>query len=153
MNCNRVARLLDAYIDGELDGESMLKIREHLRNCPDCESELKAIRRMKMLVARTLPMVPPTDLEDRLLASCRKQIAESSPHSPFKYPVPTFAGIAFAAAVVTFALLASIPKHSTEKSPETTPIAFEIQRDQIYSVGLDPMAGSPTISTTHAIAP
>ncbi len=153
MNCNRVERLLDAYIDGELDGDSMLKIRDHLRICADCESELKAIRRMKILVARTLPQAPPNNLEDRLLAACQKEMTSSSPRTAFRHPVPAFAGIAFAAAVATFALLALMPKPSTEKSPETTPIAFEIQRDQIYSVGLDPMAGSPTISTTHAIAP
>ena len=153
MNCNRVERLLDAYLDGELDGESMLKIREHLRVCSQCDTELKAIRRMKTLVARTLPTIPPADLEDRLLAACQKEAYAPGMRVAFRRPVPAFAGIALAAAVATFALLAFIPKHSNEKSQETTPIAFEIQRDQIYSVGLDPMAGSPTISTAHAITP
>jgi anti-sigma factor RsiW len=165
MNCNRVERLLDAYLDGELDGQSMLQIQDHLRSCERCHDELKEIRRMKHLVARTmslgaLPGQAPTDLEERLLAACRSQIGSAAPNHAsgqarrgLRMDFPTFFGFAAAAAVATFAFLAMVPKSAPQKTPETAPIAFEIQRDQIYSVGLDPMAGSPTISTTHGIVP
>ena len=64
-----------------------------------------------------------------------------------------FAGLATASAAATFAIIALSPKPPRGQDPEATPFALEIQRDQIYSVGIDPMAGSPTVSTTHAIAP
>jgi len=153
MNCNRVERLLDAFIDGELDGETMLRMREHLRGCDSCQTELREIRRMKCLVARTLVARPQDNLEERLLAACRDQQPIDKARISIWRPVRTFASVATVAAVATFATIALMPKPTPEKTPESAPIAFEIQRDQIYSVGLDPMAGSPTISTSHGIVP
>jgi anti-sigma factor RsiW len=36
MDCNACRRLLDAYVDGELDLVPHLEVETHLRECPDC---------------------------------------------------------------------------------------------------------------------
>jgi len=38
------ARLIAAYIDGELDADARLSLEDHLEHCRDCQDELKAHR-------------------------------------------------------------------------------------------------------------
>jgi anti-sigma factor RsiW len=40
--CDDNARLLHAYLDGELDLVRSLEIEEHLKTCPDCAQELRS---------------------------------------------------------------------------------------------------------------
>ena len=37
-NCKVFAALLDLYVDGELSPEEMLRVRDHLDECPDRKS-------------------------------------------------------------------------------------------------------------------
>ena len=38
MNCRCAQNLLSAYVDGELAGVEMLRLREHLGVCPACRA-------------------------------------------------------------------------------------------------------------------
>lgn len=50
MRCNEVKRSLSAYFDNELPEDKMLRIKEHLRYCNSCVSELKKIERIHKLM-------------------------------------------------------------------------------------------------------
>ena len=52
MECERIKKLLSAYLDGELLEDEMKEVRRHLFACSKCEIEFKKIRNMKGLMAK-----------------------------------------------------------------------------------------------------
>lgn len=46
-NCREVARRLQSYLDGELDGDRMDQIRAHLDSCVDCGLEYEVFAAIK----------------------------------------------------------------------------------------------------------
>lgn len=52
MECRDMCYYLCAYLDGELDSESTVFTKEHLRLCPNCRKELELQRHLKALVKR-----------------------------------------------------------------------------------------------------
>ena len=151
MNCNSINVKLSAYADGELTGTEMMEVRQHLSRCRACSQEYQLVCELKSMISAMSIPPPREHLEDRLLSAIAQADAQKS-RIPWR-PIAMFAGLATASAAATFAIIALSPKPPRGQDPEATPFALEIQRDQIYSVGIDPMAGSPTVSTTHAIAP
>jgi anti-sigma factor RsiW len=43
-DCERVARLLSAYADGELDSGARKRVERHLALCPPCQRALRSLR-------------------------------------------------------------------------------------------------------------
>lgn len=56
MRCNEVKRLLSAYFDRELPTDQSIAIREHLKTCKSCMSELEDIERLHRLMG-TFPIL------------------------------------------------------------------------------------------------
>jgi anti-sigma factor RsiW len=50
VNCDEVGRLLDAYVDNELDLPASAAIAEHVEHCPSCERRLGERESIKRLV-------------------------------------------------------------------------------------------------------
>jgi anti-sigma factor (TIGR02949 family) len=55
MTCERVADILDAYLDGEADALSARAVEEHLAECPACSRRLAARRALQNAVREKLP--------------------------------------------------------------------------------------------------
>jgi RNA polymerase sigma factor (sigma-70 family) len=55
MTCEEIARLIDPYLDGELDAASCLKVEEHLAGCAACHDKLEARQALTTLVAGEAP--------------------------------------------------------------------------------------------------
>ncbi len=64
MSCEAVERDLDAYIDRELDPESVRAVREHLRECASCRSRVAE----RQALGRLVRSVPDYTAPDRLRA-------------------------------------------------------------------------------------
>ena len=47
MDCNDVCKLLDAYLDTELDLRTSLEIESHFEECPDCAKRLKNLQTLR----------------------------------------------------------------------------------------------------------
>jgi anti-sigma factor RsiW len=72
MICRETQRLLDAYVDNELDVRGVLEVEEHLTKCPTCAAEEKGLRELQMSVRTNLTRYAmPKAVETRLLASLR----------------------------------------------------------------------------------
>jgi hypothetical protein len=50
MLCSRVQNSLSAYLDSELPGEEMLRIRDHLHRCEGCRAEHEAVSQTRRLM-------------------------------------------------------------------------------------------------------
>lgn len=58
MQCHEVQELMSEYIDGVLDPSALERVDRHIEGCPECRSELDALKMVVDLV-RDLPLVEP----------------------------------------------------------------------------------------------
>ena len=54
MICHETQRLLDAYVDNELDLRGALEMEEHLAHCPGCSADEKGLRELQAVNERLL---------------------------------------------------------------------------------------------------
>jgi len=110
MNCQKIKKLLNPYIDQVLDVESIQQVEEHLKSCPTCQDEYL---RLKETVAslKFLPQVSaPQNFTQNLMAKISQEEIQIQTswidHLKKQIPIPRFsfrlAGAAAAAALVVF---------------------------------------------------
>jgi anti-sigma factor (TIGR02949 family) len=72
--CDDNARLLHAYLDGELDLVRSLEIEEHLKTCPDCAQELRSHQTLRRAFrSANLYERAPASLHSRIRASLARE--------------------------------------------------------------------------------
>jgi predicted anti-sigma-YlaC factor YlaD len=71
MNCGGVRRLVDSYVDGEVDAESSAAIRIHLSNCGGCSAHHRAAVSLPGRL-RALPAPAAPDLVPAVMAAIRR---------------------------------------------------------------------------------
>src|SRR6266516_453893 len=77
MNCEEATKLMDGYLDGELDPIASQAIEQHLRDCPNCEQRYMADRALIHATGSAMPYhKAPTELRERIQSSLREEIAE-----------------------------------------------------------------------------
>lgn len=150
MNCKSVQARLSAYLDKELPSHEQTAVRAHVFDCAACREELDSLAIIKQMLGRCAAPDPADCFEERLVANVMRQVEPKRTLWSFQFrPVLTFAGIAACSMVATLLVLQFVLKADSAPVTQSTPdrsIAFDIQRDQIYSVGTDPMGGIPVIN-------
>ena len=69
MSCQEKARLLDAYLDRELDLPAGLEIEDHLQSCAHCRASLARLEALRGSLRRHAPLeAAPDSLRERLQA-------------------------------------------------------------------------------------
>jgi anti-sigma factor RsiW len=82
MNCEEAIRLMDGYLDGELDPITSQTIEQHLRECDKCDQAYKAHALLIRSISDKTPYYKaPAGLRERIQSSLREEIAERSPRS------------------------------------------------------------------------
>ena len=79
MNCEEAKRLMDGYLDGELDPITNQKIEAHLRDCTECDEAYKAHRTFIGAIRSGAPYhkAPENEvLPQRIQLSLREQTAK-----------------------------------------------------------------------------
>jgi len=67
MNCSETKRLIDAYVDNELDLRGALEIEGHVARCPGCGAEERALRELQASArANLIRYAPSPEFEARL---------------------------------------------------------------------------------------
>lgn len=116
MTCEEAARLIDAYLDGELDAATCLRVEEHLAACPACREKLESRQVLGALVAGEAPRYDASPfLATRIRAALRAEGADQAPVTA-KAPWWSFlslrwiySGVAGAVAVIALALFFASP--------------------------------------------
>jgi predicted anti-sigma-YlaC factor YlaD len=153
MNCKTAQDLMSAYLDRELVGRELADMRAHLGSCQACTEEYEAMSSLKHLLGGLQVPEPTPDFEQRLVASVIRSRPDEL-RTPERLPVRRYNLFAFAGiAACSMALTMSFLSASGRPDPVAAPvkdknIAFEVQRDQIYATGSDPMSGAPVISAS-----
>lgn len=63
MKCREIQDLLSPYIDGQLSGKEMAKVREHLLLCPECNREYLLLKEMTELLGALQFKFLPADFD------------------------------------------------------------------------------------------
>jgi mycothiol system anti-sigma-R factor len=124
MNCEEAIKLMDGYLDGELDPMTSQRIEEHLRKCRKCEQAYEADTALAHAISRGAPYYKaPAELRQRIQSSLRDAIGVSasrsatrenhalltSPRAEGRLSLPRIPWnwLALAAAIVLAAIIAS----------------------------------------------
>lgn len=67
VDCREVGKVLQSYLDHEVDDDYAVRIAEHLEACRDCGLEAETYRRIKSALEARMPDVDPAAI-DRLRA-------------------------------------------------------------------------------------
>ncbi len=82
MTCDEAIKLMDGYLDGELDPIANQTIEQHLRECQKCDEAYKTHSALIRSIGKATPYYKaPSGLRERIQASLREEIAERSPRS------------------------------------------------------------------------
>jgi anti-sigma factor (TIGR02949 family) len=63
LSCREVARVLQHYLDGEIDERVATRVAEHLEDCRRCGLEVEVYEEIKAALARQAPDVPTAAVE------------------------------------------------------------------------------------------
>jgi anti-sigma factor RsiW len=77
MNCEEATKLMDGYLDGELDPITSQTIEQHLRECRNCDQAYKTHGSLIRAIGKATPYYKtPAALRERIQSSLREEIAE-----------------------------------------------------------------------------
>jgi anti-sigma factor RsiW len=77
MNCEEAIKLMDGYLDGELDPITSQAIEKHLRDCNRCHQAYTTHGSLIRALGNVTPYFKaPAELRERIQSSLRKDIAE-----------------------------------------------------------------------------
>lgn len=139
MTCNWTTARLSAYLDGELGGEEMIQVREHLRGCSCCDKEFAALRVIKRSLAQLSCAGPEPDFEARLIEHVMSQPLAKRRPSPIRYAM--VAALVIAVGGTAFML-------SNRGSAAVTPSQKFVEADPSTVWSSDPISGQvPFVST------
>lgn len=149
MNCKRVESQLSAFLDGELPGSEMLDIRRHLGRCSACAAEVESLRMLKSLLGGAPEPAPGSEFENRLVAHVFTQ-RDGRRFSP-RLAIPiAFVATALAAGAIAWVLQRPASDTDALTADAAAPYDLDLQRDQAFYAGTDPLRTSaPIVPTSY----
>src|SRR6476619_1828376 len=79
MNCDEARKLMDGYLDGELDPVTSQKVDQHLRDCHKCQQAYEVDTVLAHAISQAAPYYKaPTELRERIHASLRDASSAST---------------------------------------------------------------------------
>ena len=91
MNCEEAAKLMDGYLDGELDPITSQTIEQHLLECSKCDQAYKIHGSLIRAIGNATPYYKaPAELRERIQSSLRDEVAELPTRSISREPQPLF---------------------------------------------------------------
>jgi mycothiol system anti-sigma-R factor len=79
MNCEEATKLMDGYLDGELDPITSQTIEQHLRDCPNCDQAYKTHGALIRVIGNATPYYKaPAELRERIRSSLREEMVARS---------------------------------------------------------------------------
>jgi len=122
MNCQKIIKLLNPYIDQVLDIDTAQEVEEHLKSCPICNQEYQRLKQLVTSLNSLTEVNAPTDFTQNLMAKIsQKDIQiQSSWMDRLKKQVS----------------IPSLPFPSLSLSFPSLPLSFPRKRESIFSFRL-----------------
>lgn len=106
MSCTETVSLLDAYVDGELDLVTTLRLEAHLRECPACAARQRDTAAVRAALADGVPRQRAPDRLRRSVALRLRDLQRAGSRRRFAFAAPVFAGAALLAVALAALLFA-----------------------------------------------
>jgi anti-sigma factor RsiW len=149
MNCEEATKLMDGYLDGELDPITSQTIEQHLRDCPNCDQAYKTNGSLIRALGNATPYYKaPAELRERIQSSLREEMVARSmrnggrdvqPLFPRRQPAPrtvlfgtswnwlALAATILLAAIIGWNLLPRLQRPGTDQLLATQLIASHVR--------------------------
>ena len=113
MECQKIKKLINSYIDQTLETETAQQVEEHLKVCSVCREEYLKLKEVVSSLESLFPKEAPTDLTQNIMAKVSKEEIQTSWIDYFKsrisIPRPSFRILGAAAtAIFVFFIFAFI---------------------------------------------
>ena len=110
MNCQKIKKLLNPYIDQVLDAESIRQVEEHLKSCPSCNKEYQNLKKIIASLNSLSPQPAPADFTQSLMTKISQEEIQIQTswidHLKKRISIPRLsfrlAGLTAAAALIVF---------------------------------------------------
>jgi mycothiol system anti-sigma-R factor len=169
MNCEEAIKLMDGYLDGELEPMTSQRIEEHLRECHKCEQAYEADTALAHAISRGAPYYKaPTELRERIQFSLRDAIGVralrsaarethallTSPRAARRLVLPEIPWnwFALAAAIVLAAIIASSVLPRLRPSASEQFLATQLIASHVRSLMADHLTDVAS-SDQHTVKP
>lgn len=160
--CALFARLMEPYVDGELDPGHAADMEGHVGDCSLCSERVALVRATRHSLKRTAAYRAPDALRARIQATVaqerpRSRPASSRPSDDAKSHGMKYVAAVAAAAGVVFAIglsrsrdpdtdvkVGSVREASTDKSAETAAVGIEAMLDDLIALHKHPLPPETT---------
>jgi anti-sigma factor RsiW len=82
MKCEELLKILNDYVDGEIDPSLCAEFERHMNDCNPCQVVVDNIRKTVTLYKNGVPFPLPVAFRDRLHRALREKWAERNPANP-----------------------------------------------------------------------
>ena len=104
MECQKIKKLINSYIDQTLEIETAQQVEEHLKVCSVCREEYSKLKEVVSSLESLFPKEAPTDLTQNIMAKVSKEEIQPSwidyLKSRISIPRPSFRILGAAAAAI-----------------------------------------------------
>jgi anti-sigma factor RsiW len=154
MNCEETQKLVDAYVDRELDLVKSLEVEHHLNECDACSKRRASLLALRSAVS-TVYHTPPASLQRRVTSEVRKASKKAATRGRAMARVPRvmpwgWFGVAVSVALV-LAVSWSVVRLFARPSPDEV-LAREVVSNHVRSLMVDHIADVPS-SDQHTVKP
>jgi len=112
MNCHKIKKLINPYIDQALDQETTQQVDEHLISCPACREEYLKLKQVVSAVNSLSPQAAPENLTENIMAKIsQKEIQIQSSWMDFLRERISIPSLSFPSSFMSFPSLSlSFPR-------------------------------------------
>ena len=112
MECKDCKNLINAYLEGELEGEKFFEVERHINQCADCRAETDRLIRVRELLKELREVEVPPGEKEAFVSALRNRLDQERSHR-LRRQINLRPVFVFAAAVVIIVLLMiSIPRRN-----------------------------------------
>jgi mycothiol system anti-sigma-R factor len=152
VSCEDTKKLMDGYLDGELDLVRNLEIEGHLRECPSCSRVYESHQGLRAAIRTHAPYSKaPAELQKRIRSAIRKASkTEPAPRTLPRLSAWSWAGAAAALAILVLLVWRVVPIVSRPSADEL--VAQEVLSSHIRSLMASHLTDVPS-SDHHTVKP
>jgi len=111
---------LSDYLDGELSGESVTELEQHLEGCEECQAELESLRSTLSVLGGLKPVKPSEDFLQQVNQKLRRRTKSAFDFSfglDRKIPFEAVSMVLLGILLALYLLLVVLPKERVDPDP------------------------------------
>jgi anti-sigma factor RsiW len=154
MNCEECRDYIDPYFDNELDTGAAIRVRQHLRDCPECRELLQSRENLRDLLGDPeLKFEIPETVREGLLSRFRPAVAPVRERFPRRYTFPgIFVPLALAAGITLLFGLVFLVKNGRFEQLNAQSLVDEVVADHVRSMLATHLLDVPS-TDQHTVKP